>query len=401
MSPELLEKERNVTEKIIKPVAVYFDTNILRQSQDLSSAEFIQLKKLCNDLGIRMFIPKVAIDEFIYARQRTILEQIDKIEKQLTNMAVFAGSEPSISWLGNEKLSSDKIETYFKKKVAELGLQVVQAPKISLDLLLDMSIKKIRPFEEKGEKGFRDTVILFTVLEKAKELGKGLHLLIAKDAVFKHNDIYERASGYSVDLLVLSSISESTTEINKYLKVARRKYYEKEGNILKEFLSQNNREIMTYIREHGEFSPYFLEGNEFTFGSNIKKIKEISFVKFGKITPGFLPQGTIKGKVKVSFTMKLKFVFVEEIMPSPPTRLLSLKSATPEEITFQYPKSATPVEITYHSMFEPFIIPIEEPIQTKEREREVYRDVPIEASVLRENNNYSNLTIERIVVSPF
>lgn len=392
-----------MTEKTERPVAVYLDTSILRQLQDLSSAEFIQLKKLCGDLGIKMLIPEVALNEFISAREEGILEQIDKIEKQLTNMAVFVGPKPSISWPGNSKLSPERIKKYFKEKITALGLEVLQTPtpKISLDLLLDMAINKIRPFEEKGEKGFRDTIILFTALEMAKELGKGLHLLIAKDEVFKHPDIYDRARRYNVDLLVLSSISDTITEINKYLKVARRKYYEKEGNILKEFLSQNNREIMTYIREHGEFSPYFLEGNEFTFGSNIKKIKEISFVKFGKITPGFLPQGTIKGKVKVSFTMKLKFVFVEEIMPSPPTRLLSLKSATPEEITFQYPKSATPVEITYHSMFEPFIIPIEEPIQTKEREREVYRDVPIEASVLRENNNYSNLTIERIVVSPF
>lgn len=387
-------------EKVERLVAVYLDTSIIRQLQDLSSAELIQLKKLCGELGIKMFIPKVALDEFVSVRKQGILGQIDRIENQLTNMAVFAGSKPSISWPGNSKLSPEKIEKYFKEKVTELGLKVVQTPtpKISLDLLLDMSIKKIRPFEEKGEKGFRDTIILFTVLEKAKELGKGLHLLIVNDAVFQHNDIYVRARSENVDLLVLSPISDTITEINKYLKTARRKYYEKEEDILKEFLNQHKQEIMTYIREQGTFSPYFLAGNE-SLGSNIKKIKEIDFIKFVKITPGFLPQRTTRGKVKISFTIGLKFLLVEKIVPLPSTRFFSPTSEAPEEIAFQYPKFITQEEtlVSYRTSFETFF-KYEEP---REQEREIYKNIFIEASVLRENNKYSNLTIERIVAPLF
>jgi len=382
-----------VRQKIKKPVAIYLETSILRQLQHLSGAELNQLTKLCGELGVKMFIPIVALDEFIHARQKSILEQLDKIEKQLANMTVFTGSRPSISWPGNSKLGSERIRKYFKEKVTELGLEIIQTPKVSLDLLLDMSIKKIRPFEEKGEKGFRDTIILFAVLEKAKELGKGLHLLIAKDAVFKHNDVYNRASSYNVELLALSSISDSITEINKYLKAARRRYYEKEEIILKEFLTEHKDEIMTYIREHGQFSPYFLARNELLW-PNIKRIKEIDFKKFFRITPGFLPQGTTKGKVKISFTIELKFVLIEEIIPLAPTRMLSLTSATPEEISFQYPKSATSEEIInwdYLIKLEQFKLE-----QSKEREQVVCRDVPIEASVSRENSKYSNLKIERI-----
>ena len=47
-------------------------------------------------------------------------------------------------------------EAVTRKILADNNISIVDIPQVSLKELVSMSVNKIKPFEEKGEKGFRD-----------------------------------------------------------------------------------------------------------------------------------------------------------------------------------------------------------------------------------------------------
>lgn len=195
-----------INKKLNWPAGLFFETSILRQlPPELNTAEFMRLRELCSTLEIPMFIPRLVLDEWTFDHQQRVLGEISRIEESLQNIRNYVTSKPSISWPTKKELILQEVEDYLKKSVTEIGMQIIERPEISLDILLDMSVKKTRPFEERGEKGFRDTVILFTVLSHAKKLPNGNHLLLTADKGYDHEDVYRIVNTHNVKLLIVCS----------------------------------------------------------------------------------------------------------------------------------------------------------------------------------------------------
>ena len=99
-----------------------------------------------------------------------------------------------------------------------MGIEVIETPKnISIRQLVTMAAFKIRPFEDKREKGFRDTVILYTILEDAKKRNIKDCLFITEDKIFAHEDVQQIIKKYRVNIDIADSLETATVLIKSVL----------------------------------------------------------------------------------------------------------------------------------------------------------------------------------------
>lgn len=305
------------------PAGVYLETSILRKLPlDVATAELVRLIEICKALEIPIAVPMVALDEWVASRKLDFVEKAGSYEsatEKLTTLKekyliyIDLPSFDSLILPKDKKSISDEIETMLKSRLRDIGIIAAETPNIKLELLLKMSIDKVRPFEEKGEKGFRDSVILFTILEYAKKLPVGFHLLVTEDQVFNHPDVNQTASDHNVKLVVVRSIQEAIDKLNNFIGEVLRQHDAKRKIILKHFLDSHREEISEFISEQRSFTGLFGFGNKTKEGFSPQDIKAITSVELLEIhnpTPGTLPNGAKKDRAKISFSAKVKFSLI-------------------------------------------------------------------------------------------
>ena len=378
------------------PQAVYLETSILVQlPTDVTTAELLHLGKLCKMLEIPIVIPKVAMEEWKAIRKRELHDKIrnygNSLEKvrNLTEKYLITIELPSLEssiWPIDEEAILNNIEKMLLSRLKEIEVIIEETPNIPLDLLLKMSIDKIPPFEEKGEKGFRDSLILFTVLEFAKKSPKGFHLLVTNDSAYDHEDVYKRASSQNVEIILVKSISSAINYLNGFINETLKKYNEARAANLEKFLYEHKGEIAEFIKSQRTFINLFPRfGPEKSVNpDDIKVITSINLLNIHDSTPGTLPEGKNKDRVKISFLAKVEF----DLIINEQYFLNTLSSLFyGPEFQFQEEKGAWTPQQKYVGM------------QPREVEEKIERDLKIEASAMLsgDTDQYSELQLERIV----
>lgn len=293
------------------PVAIYLETNILVELPlEIATAEFLRLRELCTEWAIALLIPELCADELIHRRERQVADSIGRAEAAVATLSKFAPNPPSLVWGASKAEITGRVAETVRTHLVTHGVRVIPTPAIELPRLLNMAVKKIRPFEEKGEKGFRDSVILFSVLEYARQWPHaGYHLLISRDDIFSHADVVRLASEHGVDFRVRASIAETIEHLEQFLSDAAKRYRaERVGNLLA-FLEQNRDRIEEHIRTTGEFTSNFLLDRLIVSGS-LKEIEAIHLLAIEDAQPGVLPNGVERGNVQISFRATMKFVVI-------------------------------------------------------------------------------------------
>ena len=340
------------------------------------------MKDICEALKIPILVPEVALQEWISNYKKNFVSAINRIEEGEKSINKFLNEGVQITWKKEKDAMLSEVDAYIRRKIKETGLEIIKTPQIDFDLLIKMSIDKIRPFEEKGEKGFRDSIILFSILEYAKKSNGGTHLLLAEDKAYDHKDVHDRALSYKVKFVIADSVSNATDLIKEFLSHSAKQYQETRVSKLKDFLYGNKEKIDSYIRTKGEISigGFF---TEFGYGI-VKKITSVELLEINKPTPGVLPKGVDTGRVKISFSVKLRFsIFIRR-----PAQVGLLRMITGPRFRLQEETGAWEREEQEYEQTTPQYYEGEEPIE---------RWVLVEASVeLDKDDKYSNLQIENI-----
>lgn len=297
------------------PKGIYLEASVLcKLPRDVITAEVERLKELSTKLKIPIFIPEVSFLEWIADRKESIYKYITNVDTGLSEMSKLFDYILNINWTKTKKDIIADTEPFTRRIIEHVGINVIETPQIDLKKLLLMAVDKVKPFEKKGEKGFRDSVNLFTVLEHAKQQEKGSHIFVAEDQVYQVDEIQNHAKEYNVELIVVSSITEAITTLEEFMKNVKMLMDTYRKTILREFLLQNVDKISEYIKQHGEFPVSFLNQDyKIGFWPSIEDIEVSDITGIESITRGVLPDGENEGRVKVSFTAKTMFkVKVEE-----------------------------------------------------------------------------------------
>ena len=305
------------------PKGIYLEASLLYNfPMDVINAEMERLKALSEPLGVSIFIPEISFQEWIPKRKEAIRKYISRVEDGSDKLHKIFDYVPKVDWKKDKESIIEDTETFTKKILDNNGITVIETPKIDLKKLTHMAVNKIKPFEKGGEKGFRDSINLFTVLEHAQNQKDGSHFFITTDKIYKHEDCLKLAKKYCVELIIVSSISDTNSKLEEFIKHVKKVFDTYEKEILKKFLWENADKISEYIKQNGEFTiSFFNKDYKSGIMSEIENIDDIKVIGIDSITRGTLGKGAGEGKVKISFMAKTRFnVRVKEIPFSPEPR---------------------------------------------------------------------------------
>jgi len=274
------------------PTAIYFDTNALNQLvHGETNVDFIELRQVSKE-RVGLFAPDVVVRELVHHRQLEALEQMARIRQasQSLRRLLFRESHD----YEDVKDVEDTVRTGVLAFLGSLEILTIPTPQIELEVLLDMAIKKDPPFEEKREKGFRDSVILFTILQHMQNNHFSSAILVSGDQVFGHKGVLERFRRRSISISVAKNVNHALEIYKTQIEEALSSFIEETAEQIKSFLGSRFRDISDYIFEHGEISESFIRGGLFgtseeLLGTTVKKIlavhpKAVSRVRLGLVS---------------------------------------------------------------------------------------------------------------------
>jgi len=240
------------------PSCIYLDTNILRKVgfTDLT-APFLGFKKWSDELKIPIVIPELVWMEWFNDFYENIQKKKSQTESNIRDFRILLKLDSEEFKLPDDYI--DVLIVTLKEKIKEMGISIINTPKnISLDELVTMAVFKIRPFEDKGEKGFRDTIILYTILEDMKNNKIESSLFVTDDKVFTHKDVSKKIKSYKVDLQITTSFEESSKLVKEILDYKARSIIEDKEKKLLAFVNSKRSEIFSFVKNNAELTEDFI-----------------------------------------------------------------------------------------------------------------------------------------------
>lgn len=256
---------------------VVFDTSILKRGEthELLRKLNKKLARSSANCRIRYFIPEVVVEEYKYHLLEEALPPIKKFNSVLDEYEIL-----------NKRIKIDKnwAERVFKKKLIRSFGKYIIIPlpdKIDVRKLMKMAAWKEPPFQEKGEKGFRDSLIMLTIEAEYDRLTRtGARIAFICDDPKFEKAIKERLKDVKNRFSVCDSINAFESELRLSLETTDRDFIsEITKNATAVFLKlAAEKDIEGKIRS--DFSDLFVTPNlgDYRYGSvyfgNIKDVNE-------------------------------------------------------------------------------------------------------------------------------
>jgi len=240
---------------------LYIDTSTL-YSLDFDIKEdprFKELKNILNLLGIKIYIPKIVLDELIILIKQDFKREFEYLGKgvkrlndRVSNFNKFLISK--INFMKpNIEVNEEELLVNLHNNIKEAGIEVFENPleNIKMQELLNMAINQKKPFAS-GDKGFKDAIILFSILEHIKKDIESECIFLtgnSKDFNSEDVDIKDLINKCGAKLSIIFSIEELNSHLVKYLETKQREIIELRKKRIKEFLDSQKPLIKDFINK--------------------------------------------------------------------------------------------------------------------------------------------------------
>lgn len=283
---------------------IYFDTNILL-SLNFNIHEDPRLLTFQKSFfKTAIYVPKIVLDEVLTNRFTDILNKLTSAEDSIQRINRYVTTPIQLSVDAKNTLKEIKDNLIANIKKANIKVYDTPHQKIDLSKLIDMSIYKMRPFSEQG-KGFKDAVILFSILEHCKQSKDEEHIFVTNNSKdFDNGDVKGIIEKEGVILTVLESIECLTSYLSEFMNEKVKKFLDKRAKQLKEYLITYKDVVMESVKRKDFESYYFTR--DLGFWGNIEKIENVEFVDINNPVAGFL-ENSKDGDVDVTFNLKVRF----------------------------------------------------------------------------------------------
>jgi hypothetical protein len=364
------------------PEAVYLDTNVLRQvSHGVSNVDFIELRKHLDSIKASLFVPDVVVKEWIQQRVEEVLKQIENLRKGFHNLGHLLNREPG-KYEESEEFEAT-LEREMRQYLDSAGIELVPTPKnIQVETFIEMAVKKVAPFKREGEKGFRDAIILFTIIEHMKGSGYRDAILLSADKIFAEDAVTTRLKNNGLNVLVAKNLADANGQMKKQIDAAVKSFIEEEEQTIKAFLVEHSDQIFDYVLKNAQVSESFLSRREGLIGMDFSveavlavRPKEISKVSLGHtVSNETLPEGV----EPITFSVSTEFdLHVREYGLSWLWFFNQPKFPLSEPESFPKTKFRSPAPSV--------------------EQRTVTREITVEATILKADDGYSDLQLLRVI----
>ncbi len=320
---------------------IWLDTNTVRRWHvGLNTAEAHKFFKYVQDFQAATFLPEVVFRELVHAyvdEATECLRRYDSLKQSLARLEL-----PVVG--GEGGASSADLDAHYRKvlthRFAEKSITVVPLGEVPLERLLDMAVKRIAPFQQKGERGFRDALIVFCMLAYAKQCGQGRVSLISADRVFKEDSVVMLAKEYGVDLDVYESVDSFTEYLDTLLSKLIKHVRQEQARRVRIFLIEHAEEIERFIENNAELQEGFLSGGSFL--GTIRRVQKVVLKDITKVTT--VPEDSEEEGIAtllITFEVPLAIELETETplwVPQEPKRYRVGQEVEQAEIFFQSPR---------------------------------------------------------------
>lgn len=209
-----------------KKIKVIFDNNQSivgsnrSDQENIFSNDIFELKRFIIDNNIfkdvDICLTEVFRDEGIIELERRAIENYKDIKNKSLNFGYILNIKP-VKELSSTDIKK-KVQKVFKKKLKENNIKIIPLiKKFKLTDFYKIALNHEKPFEA-GDKGFKDSLAWFSILEDASKNKNTDYILISNDGVFKNNtgDLkvkFKKDTGREISIRANSSSIEEDLDL--------------------------------------------------------------------------------------------------------------------------------------------------------------------------------------------
>ncbi|MCH7755616.1 DUF4935 domain-containing protein, partial [candidate division KSB1 bacterium] len=263
-----------------------------------------------------LYVPEVAKMEWVALAIKDVTSNLESIEQSSMKIGRVLGREP----LEYKQLTEipEKVNQVLMELLNDTEIKIVPTPEIDLEKLINMAVQKIPPFEEKKEKGFRDAVILFTMLEHSKTDNFNKAMFVTQDSIFENPEVTSLLANEGLNIQIAKNISMVLDLLVDQIEEADTLREQDVKLKVKDFLNKNSETIFSFVLEKAQISKSFIEGNIFAPRSDLPAgtfVKRIVSVKPESINDVYLGlkysrDEAPEGKYGVTFSVLTEFELI-------------------------------------------------------------------------------------------
>lgn len=220
----------------------------------------------------------------------------------------WRGRERVQDFLSQEQEVLERLEREALENIRRQGIDLLETISVDQQRLAEMSVKGIPPFSEKtGDRGFKDTLILFSILADARrrKAAKEGSLVFTNDSRIV-DAIRELPEAHELGITVARSFRDAIELLEKFQTAQELRIQRRRVEDLRKFLLAHKDEISKFIRHARAFA--VLRDDE-KYGQTVdldmwRTIKSIDVAEIEEPVLGELPESD-QGRVSISFIVKV------------------------------------------------------------------------------------------------
>lgn len=234
---------------------VVFDTEALfSENFPEMSASFRKLIELAGKLNIRLYIPEIVIREleqkFIDGTEKSInginseYQKLKKIVQQKIDLSI-----------PNLEVLKEVYVTEVQNLIKNNKLIIIPIPPANIGALIDKAVKRVPPFEGK-DKGFRDAMIIESIIEYGVNNKIKTFVFISLDKIFEHEIVAKNARSKGIELYLQKRIKDINEKIFELVDQKLQEVIKEREKRALIFLKTQEDEINKYLKTNFEISEY-------------------------------------------------------------------------------------------------------------------------------------------------
>jgi len=293
------------------PELVFLDTNILDSLPiDLRSGELSLLLENAARIDITVAIPKIVLLEWLKHRSLSSLKHLRNIREGFNYIKKYKNDAVSI---GIDDATLQHLVTEQQKDLLnKLGIQIAPLHSINIDKIVTNAVEEIPPFK-KEDRGFKDEIIVLSLIEYAHKLESPSAMLISSDSVFREQALRDRFKSENIELIVAASLEDANKWFDDFLKQDGRAFDALRRQKAYEFFQEHWEEIRDAITRHvdevGAYDKNLFPSGKIPPATLVSKILKVDPLGIESLTLGYGRPVLLDDPTQTPITIYVKVEF--------------------------------------------------------------------------------------------
>jgi len=252
--------------QFILPRAIYLDANaLIAVPHTLATQPFAEMMEMADILGAGLFVPQLAAEEWLSRCCSHAVRRMTRVADDAKQIGSLLDRKP----LQVELISDDELLKAVRAtqatRLQDVGVKIIRTPQISMDKMIDLFLTKAPPFGD-GDKGFKDAVILETILQHACRDNNLEHIVIvSSDKIFSHHSVISQFADTGTTVHVVDGapqdlLPRTNEKLRTMIDQARNAIMANKRAKAVAFAKQHEAEILAFVSRNATISMSLVKG---------------------------------------------------------------------------------------------------------------------------------------------